>query len=282
MTFTRLPNIEGNELIALQNWLRENESLMSLSTSNYAQGRFQMEIRRRVSLGKVPKVEPAFDRVAKVSALVEEIGERLLPGFHQGLVLKYPKGTQILAHRDAPAYKLVSKVQGLAATVNAIGQCDFFVSSTQDPNNVARHFLGEGNCISFDNKQPHGIDRVTSERWCICFFYLKDEWLNAVSKSQQMELFRTSSKSAAVARDNISPKSVSSVVPKKPIVVNNHWEINWHIAVGVKVKTPTSEGIILLIGYQNPDFPNSGLSEITVQEVGGSLDYLYAHQCVPI
>lgn len=280
MTFTRLPNVEGNELITLQNWLRENESLMSPSTSNYAQGRFQMEIRRRVSLDKVPKVKPAFDRVAKVSALVEEIGERLLPGFHQGLVLKYPKGTQILAHRDAPAYRLVSKAQGLAATVNAIGQCDFFVSSTQDPNNVTRHSLKEGDCVSFDNKQPHGIDRVASERWCICFFHLKDEWLQSATKPQQMELF--CAKSTAVARDNTLPESASSVALKKPTVVNNHWEINWQVAVGVKVKTPTSEGIISKISYQNPDFPNSGLSEITVAVDGGSFDYLYAHQCVPI
>lgn len=239
-----------------------------------------MEIRRRVSLGKVPRVEPAFDRVAKVSALVEEIGERLLPEFHQGLIFKYPKGTQIRAHRDAPAYKMVGKMQGLAATVNAIGQCDFFVSSTQDPNNVTRHSLKEGDCVSFDNKQPHGIDRVASERWCICFFHLKDEWLQSATKPQQMELFRA--KSTAVARDNTLPESASSVALKKPTVVNNHWEINWQVAVGVEVKTPTSEGIISKISYQNPDFPNSGLSEITVAVDGGSFDYLYAHQCVPI
>ncbi|MBG1266238.1 hypothetical protein F8S12_07335 [Nostoc sp. WHI] len=34
-----------------------------------------------------------------------------------------------------------------------------------------------GDCIAFDNKQPHGIKRVLSERWCICFFRLKPEYL---------------------------------------------------------------------------------------------------------
>ncbi|WP_292713379.1 hypothetical protein [Nostoc sp. JL34] len=109
------------------------------------------------------------------------LGEKLLPEFHQALVLFYVAGTQIKVHRDSPTYAAG------AAQINIIGRARFSISGCQDVRRMESYWLNEGDCIAFDNKQPHGIERVESERWCICFFKLKAEYLTQ-EKTKQLSL----------------------------------------------------------------------------------------------
>jgi hypothetical protein len=186
-----LGKVSFNELVALKEWLRHIEPSMIKSVSSYAQGRRELHLRHFVKLaGK--DAQKLGDEVVKIpdsvakkykSELIESIGERLLPGFHEGLVLHYPKGTLIKPHRDSRAYS-----KG-AATINIIGNATFLISPNQDATNMKSIPLGEGDQIRFDNKQPHAIAKVQEDRWCVCFFYLKEEFLP--KPSEQLDLFPT-------------------------------------------------------------------------------------------
>ncbi|MCG6137512.1 MAG: hypothetical protein MET45_23225 [Nostoc sp. LLA-1] len=120
-------------------------------------------------------IEPGRYAGAEV---IEALGEKLLPDFHQALVLFYPAGTQIKVHRDSPAY-----TSG-AAQINISGRARFSISECQDTRRMEPYWLEEGDCIAFDNKQPHGIDRVMSDRWCVCFFRLKADCLQGETVEQ--------------------------------------------------------------------------------------------------
>jgi hypothetical protein len=194
----QLDKVSQTELTALKEWLKYIEPFMIKSVSTYAQGRRELHLRHFVKLaGK--NSEKLGDEVTKVpdsvakkykSELIESIGERLLPGFHEGLVLHYPKGTLIKIHRDSRAYdKNLKKGKG-AASINVIGNAKFLISDSQDVNNLSITVgLGEGDCIRFDNNQPHAISKVQEDRWCVCFFYLKEEFLP--KPSEQLDLFPT-------------------------------------------------------------------------------------------
>lgn len=183
--------VTPEELTKLRYWLQEIDQYMVSSVSSYAKGRRELQLRHFVVLAKssAKKTEHkivAIDEATSKkynSGLIESIGERLLPGFHQALVLHYPKGTLIKVHRDSPAYD-----KG-AATVNIIGQAKLFVSDNQDATDMKPFDLGEGDCINFDNKQPHAIAKVEEDRWCVCFFYIKKEFLPR--PSEQLELLST-------------------------------------------------------------------------------------------
>ena len=194
----QLPKVSQVELSELKEWLKYIEPFMIKSVSTYAHGRKELHLRHCVKLaGK--DAEKSENEVAKVpdflakkykSELIESIGERLLPGFHEGLVLHYPKGTLINIHRDSRAYdKNLAKGKG-AASINVIGNAKFLISDCQDVNNLNLTVdLGEGDCIRFDNNQPHAISKVQEDRWCVCFFYLKEEFLP--KPSEQLALFPT-------------------------------------------------------------------------------------------
>lgn len=183
---TRLGKLEGEELANIQNWCQSIKSQMFPSVSQYADGRLELHLRRFVSLAsaksgkkaEVKLIEPGRYAGAEV---IEALGEKLLPDFHQALVLFYPAGTQIKVHRDSPAY-----ASG-AAQINIMGRARFFISGCQDTRRMEPYWLEEGDCIAFDNKQPHGIDRVMCDRWCVCFFRLKSEVLQDV-KVEQLSL----------------------------------------------------------------------------------------------
>ncbi|YAF99011.1 MAG: hypothetical protein AB3A66_28865 (plasmid) [Nodularia sp. CChRGM 3473] len=180
---TRLAKLEGEELAQIQNWCKSIKNQMFPSVSQYADGRLELHLRRFVSLtgaksgkkAEVKVVEPGRYAGAEV---IEALGEKLLPDFHQALVLFYPAGTQIKVHRDSPAY-----ASG-AAQINIMGRAKFSVSGCQDTRRMESYWLEEGDCIAFDNKQPHGIDRVMSDRWCVCFFKLKAECLQGAEVEQ--------------------------------------------------------------------------------------------------
>lgn len=181
--------VTSEELTKLKCWLQEIDQYMVNSVSTYAKGRRELQLRHSVTLAKNSAKKEAHKVVAideatsnkYNSGLIESIGERLLPGFHQALVLHYPKGTSIKVHRDSPAYD-----KG-AATVNIIGKAKLLISDNQDATDMKAFDLGEGDCINFDNKQPHAIAKVEEDRWCVCFFYIKDEFLP--KEIEQMGLF---------------------------------------------------------------------------------------------
>ncbi|MBD2364667.1 hypothetical protein H6G36_26435 [Anabaena minutissima FACHB-250] len=183
---TRLGKLEGDELAQIQNWCKSIKKQMFPSVSQYADGRLELHLRRFVSLtgaksgkkAEVKLIEPGRYAGADV---IEALGEKLLPDFHQALVLFYPAGTQIKVHRDSPAY-----ASG-AAQINILGRAKFSISGCQDTRRMESYWLEDGDCIAFDNKQPHGIDRVVGDRWCVCFFRLKAECLEG-ARGEQLSL----------------------------------------------------------------------------------------------
>lgn len=181
----KLEKLSTNELTGLKAWLNYIKPYMFDSVSTYAKGRRELQIRNFVKLNASDIVTPIDPILAKQyqSDLIEKIGERLLPGFHQALVLYYPAGTLINPHRDSPAY-----VRG-AASVNVIGNATFLISKNQEIVNMQPTLLGEGDCIWFDNKQPHAITKVTKDRWCVCFFYLKKLMNQPPKQASQLTLF---------------------------------------------------------------------------------------------
>jgi|GEM_PF-1198288 len=178
--------LEGEKLAQVQDWCESVKHLMFPSTSGYADGRRELHLRRFVKLtsaksGRKAEVKTINSSMYPRSTEIEALGEKLLSDFHQALVLFYPAGTQIKVHRDSPAY-----ASG-AAQINVIGRAQFSISGCQDTRRMESYWLEPGDCISFDNKQPHGIERVLSDRWCICFFKLKTEYLVG-EKVQQLSL----------------------------------------------------------------------------------------------
>lgn len=183
---TRLDKLEGAELAQIQDWCKSVKSKMFPSVSQYADGRMELHLRRFVSLtgaksGKKALVRLIDSLLYPGAEMIEALGERLLPDFHQALVLFYPAGTQIKVHRDSPAYACG------AAQINVMGRAKFSISGCQDVRKMESYWLEEGDCVSFDNKQPHGIERVESDRTCVCFFKLKAEYLQS-AKVEQLSL----------------------------------------------------------------------------------------------
>ncbi|ATW59355.1 hypothetical protein Cl131_gp087 [Aphanizomenon phage vB_AphaS-CL131] len=190
-TINHLGKASDREMSYLNEWLVHIEPYMFESVSTYAKGRKELHLRNFVKLASSKNkttsdvVKPIIPSVASQyqSHMIEQIGERLLPGFHQGLVLYYPKGTLIKPHRDSPAY-----AKG-AASINIVGNAKFLISSNQDATNMQATLLGEGDCIWFNNKQPHAIATVEEDRWCVCFFYLKELQNQSQKQSNQLALF---------------------------------------------------------------------------------------------
>ncbi|BAY41280.1 hypothetical protein NIES2111_56760 (plasmid) [Nostoc sp. NIES-2111] len=183
---TRLGKLEGEELAQIQDWCKSVKSKMFPSVSQYADSRMELHLRRFVSLAgakseKKTVVKTVDSSMYPGAEMIETWGEKLLPDFHQALVLFYPAGTQIKVHRDSPAY-----ASG-AAQINIMGRARFSISGCQDTRRMEFYWLEEGDCISFDNKQPHGIERVVSDRFCVCFFRLKAECLEG-AKVEQLSL----------------------------------------------------------------------------------------------
>lgn len=177
----RLPSVEGDKLEQLQDWCKSIAGKMIPSISSYANGRKELHLRHFVKIAKKREdstCRPVDHSLYPGYEIVEKIGERLLPGFHQALVLYYPSGTLIKTHRDSSAY-----ISG-AAQINVIGNAVFCLSGNQDSAKMQSYPLIPGDCISFDNKQPHGIQEVIGDRWCICFFNLYESVLNQAQVQQ--------------------------------------------------------------------------------------------------
>ncbi|WP_414153286.1 hypothetical protein [Nostoc commune] len=102
----RVGKLEGEKLAQVQDWCESVKHLMFPSTSGYADVRRELHLRRFVSLataksGKKAEVKTVDPFRYPSSGEIEELGEKLLPEFHQALVLFYPAGTQIKVHRDS-------------------------------------------------------------------------------------------------------------------------------------------------------------------------------------
>lgn len=256
----RLAKISPKELTELKDWIKYIHPFMTDTVSSYAVGRKDLHLRHSVKFIKSTE-KGRSDEVTKVSdslserykwQLVESIGERLLPGFHQALVLYYPKGTSIRPHRDSRAYDTG------AATINIVGNAKLLISPNQDPNNMESFNLEEGDQIRFNNKQLHAISEVKEDRWCVCFFYIKDEFLP--KKIEQLELFpnvevsaqsyqyveKTSNKEAEILTQLPTlPTSIAyqKYQPKEKIAYNRYsWKDN-----GFSWWNPTGEEISYIV-----------------------------------
>lgn len=173
-SFSRLGQINSDNLKELQ-ILVESYKRWMFPSNGYAPKRMEVHIRRFVRLpskGNLPRIDlianklggryiKHFDQIERVEAL----GDRLLPGFHQGILMHYPEGSKMKRHRDHPIY-----AKG-AAQVNISG------TAVLDVNGV-KYEVSAGDCFRFDNSLPHSV-KATSERMCICFFYLRNKYLVA-------------------------------------------------------------------------------------------------------
>jgi hypothetical protein len=237
----RLAKISPKELTELKDWIKYIHTFMTDTVSSYAVGRKDLHLRHNVKFIKSSE-KGRSDEVTKVSdslserykwQLVESIGERLLPGFHQALVLYYPKGTSIRPHRDSRAYDTG------AATINIVGNAKLLISPNQDPNNMESFNLEEGDQIRFNNKELHAISEVKEDRWCVCFFYIKDEFLP--KKIGQLELFpnvevsaqsyqyveKTSNKEVEPVTETLIPVAYPKYQPKPKIQYKGYsWKGN--------------------------------------------------------
>ncbi|QLE46467.1 hypothetical protein FD723_40355 (plasmid) [Nostoc sp. C052] len=180
----RITKIQPRPLSILQKWCLRHERLMFPSTYSSAKGRKELHLKYFVKLATaksqdhiVRPIDLSID-----SKEIETLGEILLPEFDQIIVLYYPHGTQIKLHRDSPVY-----AEG-AAQVNVSGKARFSISDCQDESRMQTYQLEEGDCITFNNKQPHAIEPVIGDRWCICFFKIKPAYLQQ-SSVEQLSLF---------------------------------------------------------------------------------------------
>ncbi len=232
-TITHLPRLSQRDLTQLQNWINHIKQYMMPSVSTYAPGREELHLRHFVKLAKAKdkgledEVTPIPDAITKKykSEFVEQLGEKIAPGFNQALVLRYPTGSLIKPHRDSRAYS-----RG-AASINIIGGAKFFISHEQDAGNMQGYDLGEGSQISFDNKQPHAVAKVKEERWCVCFFYLKKEYLPA--QSVQLGLLDT-------PQPEVQTKQQDSKTVKQNLTTRDHPRIYTSWYGGQKIGEETS------------------------------------------
>ena len=248
-TINHLGKASDREMSYLNEWLVHIEPFMFDSVSTYAKGRKELHLRNFVKLASSKDktttgvVKPIIPSVASQykSHMIEEIGERLLPGFHQGLVLYYPKGTLIKPHRDSPAY-----AKG-AATVNIVGNAKFLISDNQDATNMQTTLLGEGDCIWFDNKQPHAIAKVEQDRWCVCFFYLKELQNQPQKQPDQLALFPT----VQITETNC---------PDKPIELSRQQKPQFKKGDKIQYKHPKADKWINAIfeGFHTPGIAPTG------------------------
>lgn len=171
-TLTRLGQISNSNLVELQQQCLEYRRWM-FPSNKYAPQRYEVHIRRFVKLpakGQQPKIDLVSEKLGgkyikhfREIERIEALGDRLLPGFHQGILMYYPEGAKMKRHRDHPIY-----AKG-AAQVNVSGEAILNIDG-------ADYSLDSGQCVRFDNSLPHSV-KALSERWCICFFYLKTKYL---------------------------------------------------------------------------------------------------------
>lgn len=158
---TRLGQINTENLADLKQLCLEYERKM-FPSNNYAPQRREVHIRRFVRLPRsksdMPKVELISEKLGgkyisqfREIERVEALGDRILPGFHQGIMMFYPSGASMKRHRDHWVY-----AKG-AAQVNVSGYATFTLDGLDYP-------LSDGDCIRFDNTLPHSV-RAKSDRW---------------------------------------------------------------------------------------------------------------------
>ena len=160
--------IKNQNLIDLHNWCENHRHLLKPTVSTYAKGRQELWIKLSCDLRKNPQIKASFR-----DERIEQLGKRLLPDFHIGLVLLYPKGTRINLHRDHTVFEKIG------VGIN-LGNATFITAETPRKGETIKPIyypLNDGDCYQFDTKQLHGIESVKEERWGIYFWHLKQEYL---------------------------------------------------------------------------------------------------------
>ncbi|HEY9295748.1 MAG TPA: hypothetical protein VIQ31_05135 [Phormidium sp.] len=165
---TRTGTIRGANLDSLHQWLKEHRSKLQPTVSKFAVGRKELWIRRYCDLRRNPTIKEGYrnDRI-------EALGERVLPGFHIGLVLLYAPGTCIKLHRDHGVFQPITVGVNLGRGVFCVANHNMNTHDTQ----VNRLELEDGDVIQFNNKIPHATEPSEQERWSIIFWHLKDKYL---------------------------------------------------------------------------------------------------------
>lgn len=161
--------IQGDNLAALKQWCNEHKSLLKPTVSTYATGRKELWIKRYCDLRRKPTITEGYR-----DERLERLGERLLPGFHIGLVLLYSPGVRISLHRDHTVFKEIG------VGIN-LGEATFLMAEMPKKGeqlNPISYPLKDGDCLQFNTKILHGIEPVKNERWGIYFWHLKPQYLN--------------------------------------------------------------------------------------------------------
>lgn len=174
----KISNLEKNHLIR---WFEKNQRLFVKSKTSYATNRYELPLGYTVNLktGVVTKLRSKL----LGSDRIEKLGNNLLPGWSQALCLWYRTGSQMRLHRDHSIYDCG------AVSLNVSGTVEFKLSESQGKLLPKVFRRTDGEWIHFDNKQPHGVEVLTQERLCICFFKIKPEYLPQKQQGVQLSLF---------------------------------------------------------------------------------------------
>lgn len=152
--------------IELRLWCNKHRNLMTPSKSRYAQGRWELWIRRKTDLRRNASVVEGYR-----NERIEALGERILPHFDIGLLLLYPRGVEIRWHQDHRIF------QPIAVSVN-LGDAKFGILPKIEKHQKPQFFeVGNGDIIKFNCKLEHCIEPVSKERWAVIFWNLTGDAL---------------------------------------------------------------------------------------------------------
>lgn len=160
--------LQPQAIADLKEWLEARRHLLKPSLSRYAPGRAELWLKVACDLRSPPTLSPGYR-----DERIEALGERLLPGWDIGLILKYPPKVAIGLHRD---HRVFAAREAVAVNLE---ETNFLMAARpqagENPRPTA-FCLQTGDCISFNPKKLHGTTPIETERWSIIFWYLRPEY----------------------------------------------------------------------------------------------------------
>ena len=164
----RIGFLKGTNLVRLKQYCQEITSLTKPSTSSYIVGnRQEIWFEKGFKLSKQVEVYEA-----KHDQKFYELGQKLFPGNHACLFLKYSHGSYIKPHRDHTA------TEAKVVQIN-IG-CEIKLTVEKQI-----HLIKDGEAIEFNSKLLHSTSPAPNQRWVVSWRRIKSEYLNP-----QLSLFQ--------------------------------------------------------------------------------------------
>lgn len=164
-----LGQIQGQNLQALWDWVTTLPLSPTALRSRYAPNRRVKCFGIASNLQSITKGRAKLTRVDDPPPRIQDLGDRLLPGWHSLLVCG--GDTTIDWHRDHGHF------EGIAVMVN-LGEAIFMEWEPQ--RGELQHHLTNGLVIRIDTKQLHRAVPLSTPRYNLTFRHLKPEFLTHV------------------------------------------------------------------------------------------------------